>query len=252
MAQRHVHPLFIKDKLGGFDFSSTTTFIKRNNEYFCVFAAHALPLCEATLKNIGFLLTYGRFTSLGEVSKDYTIDRDNDLVICRTTGPFEHKNYFDLDTKEITTDFKDEAVGWLGFPKKKAKQKYHRTKATTDHVVQDISTFEDGRLKWTNANYLLIGMEVANITEREISAHFDDKKVDYEKEGYKEKAYSLKGMSGGALFHVSKNINSDTPLLSDFFKFAGIGLEHYDSDKIIKGASANLVVNLIDKHLKKI
>lgn len=46
-------------------------------------------------------------------------------------------------------------MGWIGFPKMKAKAKYHRSKASIDHVKADLGTFEDGRLKWTNANYLL-------------------------------------------------------------------------------------------------
>lgn len=248
-AQRHIHTLFYKDELGGYNFSSTVTFVKRNGEYFCVFAAHALPESEQTLKNIGVLKTDGEFSPLEEVAKSYSIDRENDLVICRTKAPFEHKNYFDLDVSESSSEFIEDAIGWIGFPKKKAKQAYHKTKSSVEHVKQDLSTFEDGRVKWNNANYLLLGMEVNELSNMEISAHFDDKNVIYAKEGFKEQAYSLKGMSGGALFHGPRAINSENPILSDFFKFAGIGLEHHSSDKIIKGVPASFVVKLIDNHI---
>ena len=248
-AQRHVYPLFIKDELGGYDFSSTLTFVKRKNEFFCIFAAHAIPKNENTLNNIGCLKVDGEFISLEDIAKFYKIYRSYDLVICCTKAPVDQKNYFDLDVEKSTTEFNEDAVAWVGFPKKKAKRKYHQTKASTEHVKQDVSTFEDGRLKWTNANYLLLGMLVINKSDVDIVAHFDDMNVTYEKEGFKEQAYSLKGMSGGALFHGPLKINTEKPMLSDFFKFAGIGLEHHASDKIVKGASAGLIADLIDQYL---
>ncbi|HGF4956885.1 TPA: hypothetical protein ACF33T_004688, partial [Vibrio parahaemolyticus] len=251
MAQRHIWPIFIRDELGSFEFSSTTTFIKRQGRFFCVFAGHAVPRGVSTLENVGVLMTDGKFVPFDDISVDYTIDRDNDLVICETTGPFEEKNYFDLDTESTTTIFREDGMGWIGFPKKKAKAKYHRTQASVEHVKKDLSTFDDGRLKWENANYLLIGVQDIEKSEQEVSAHFEDKNVTYEKEGFKEQAYSLKGMSGGAFFHAPESWTSEPQYLSDIFKFAGIGLEHHTSDKRIKGANAEHVKHLIDMHLNK-
>ncbi|ELG4788185.1 TPA: hypothetical protein ACTGGT_003419 [Vibrio cholerae] len=249
MAQRHVCPIFLKDELGGFEFSSTTTFIKRQNRYFCVFAGHAVPRGVDTLENIGVLKTDGSFVSLHEISTNYDIDRENDLVICETVAPFEQKNYFDLDVESTTTVFKEDGMGWIGFPKKKAKAKYHRSKASVEHVKADLDSFEDGRLKWTNANYLLLGVEKIQKEDNWVTAFFDDKNVTYEKDGFKEQAYSLKGMSGGAFFHGPSSFISEPQYLSDIFKFVGIGLEHHASDKVIKGASAELVKALIDAQL---
>ncbi|ALO34763.1 hypothetical protein CMT41_08585 [Colwellia sp. MT41] len=249
MAQRHVCPIFLKDELGGFEFSSTTTFIKRQNKYFCVFAGHAVPRGVTTLENIGVLKTDGTFVSLNDISVNYFIDRDNDLVICETLAPFEQKNYFDLDTESTSTVFKEDGMGWIGFPKKKAKAKYHRTKASPEHVKADIDSFEDGRLKWTNANYLLLGVDQIRKEGHVVSAFFDDKNVTYDKDGFKEQAYSLKGMSGGALFHAPSSFTSNPQYLSDYFKFVGIGLEHHTSEKTIKGASSELVKELIDVQL---
>lgn len=249
MAQRHIWPIFIKDELGGFEFSSTTTFVKRQDRFFCVFAGHAVPRGVTTLESVGVLTTDGNFVSFEKISVAYTIDRANDLVVCETTGPFEEKNYFDLDTESQSTVFKESGMGWIGFPKKKAKAKYHRTKASPEHVKDDLSAFDDGSLKWENANYLLIGVQNIKKSEDEVSAYFDDKNVIYEKDGFKEQAYSLKGMSGGAFFHAPESFTSKPRYLCDFFKFAGIGLEHHASDKVVKGASSELVKRLIDNQL---
>lgn len=251
MAQRHVCPIFLKDGLGGFEFSSTTTFIKRQNKYFCVFAGHAVPRGATTLENLGVLRTDGTFISLSDIAVNYSIDRENDLVICETVAPFEQKNYFDLDTESTSTVFKEDGMGWIGFPKKKAKAEYHRTKASTEHVKADLDLFEDGRLKWTNANYLLLGVDQIKKEEYVVTAFFDDKNVTYEKDGFKAQAYSLKGMSGGAFFHAPSSFTSEPQYLSDFFKFVGIGLEHHASIKTVKGASSKLVKELIDTQLSK-
>lgn len=78
---------------------------------------------------------------------------------------------------------------------------------------------------------------------------FDDKNVTYKKDGFKEQAYSLKGMSGGAFFHGPNSFVSKPQYLSDIFKFVGIELEHHAPNKIVKGASAELVTALIDAQL---
>jgi hypothetical protein len=41
-AQRFVIPLYIKDNLGTYHYSSTGTFIKYNEHHYIIFAAHAL------------------------------------------------------------------------------------------------------------------------------------------------------------------------------------------------------------------
>jgi hypothetical protein len=51
IAQRFIHTLFFKNSLGGYEFSSTVTFVKYRNEFFCIFAAHAIPENEESLEN---------------------------------------------------------------------------------------------------------------------------------------------------------------------------------------------------------
>jgi hypothetical protein len=191
-----------------------------------------------------------KIISLSEVSKASKIYRENDIGICNTTGPFKHKHYFDLDAEESTTKFKVDAFGWIGFPKKKAKEQYHRTKASEEHVINDLSELEDGSLKWTNANFLCIGVELISETETEVFGHFDDKNVTYDQEGFKSKAYSLRGMSGGALFQGPDKINSEDPTLNDLYRFTGIGLHHRSNDKTVGGASRDLIMKLIDMFMR--
>jgi hypothetical protein len=249
VAQRFIQPLFIKDGLGGYNFSSTVTLIKYRNEYFFVFAAHALSIGQESIDNIGFLLTDGSFLPMSEVSKRHKIFHEHDIGICNAIAQADGKNYFDLDVQNSTTEFKTEGFGWIGFPKKKAKEQYHNTKASPEHIKKELSELDDGVLKWNNARFLCMGIDFKEINETEIIGHFEDKNVNYEIEGFKQQAYSLRGMSGGALFFGPEKINSDQPALSDLYKFSGIGLEHNVKGKTVKGASRELIMRLIDQLL---
>lgn len=244
LAQRFIYPLFVKDGIGGYDFSSTVTFIKYRHEYFCVFAAHALPTREDSIENIGVLRTDGEFMPLSTVTKKFRISRDSDLVICNTIGCFDRKNYFELDSNFSSTEFKYDCFYWIGFPIKKAVQKYHKTKSSKEHIVKELTPLEDGFLKWNNAEFLLIEIESESKTNLEITGRFVNKNVTYKHEGFKQNGYALKGMSGGALFYAPKKVsNVSSP--NDLFCFAGIGLKY--AGNLAQGASRRLIMSLIDE-----
>ncbi|MGJ3443081.1 hypothetical protein AAZU54_24175 [Pseudomonas sp. Je.1.5.c] len=245
-AQRHIYPLYRKDGRGGYEFSSTMTFVKIKELYFCVFAAHALTLREDQLSEIGALKTDGSFMSLSDVSYFYKICRERDLCIC-ATNEFEYKNYFDLD-HESTTEFVDD-FGWIGFPKKKAIQSIHSSKSSSEKIREYLSEGVDGLKKWEHANFLLLGVEFESESEREVVGKHVNENVEYEHEGFKQKGYSLKGMSGGAFFKGPKKIHSDQPRLGDVFKFFGIGLE-YKNGILVKGASRHSVQEMINEMLE--
>lgn len=223
------------------------TFVKFRNEHFCVFAAHALPLTEVGLENIGMLATNGEFMPLSSVEKSHKICRKRDLVVCHTIGRFEYKNYFDLDLINSSTEF-FENFSWIGFPAKKAEKNIHNTKASSEKIQEYISDGVDGLQKSTIAQFLLIGVELISITKDEVAGLYINKNVTYQHEGQKQQGYSLEGMSGGALFRAPKKINSTSSCLNDMFQFIGIGLE-YQKEKIVKGASKNSVQELIDELL---
>ncbi|MBI0679280.1 hypothetical protein HCH73_19845 [Citrobacter koseri] len=246
-AQRFIYPLYMKDGNGGYHFSSTMTFVKFDNQHFCVFAAHALPKDVDDLNQIGMLTTDGKFMPFSDIEVSHEICRIRDLVVCHTIGAFEYKHYFDMGDNKSTTEI-SENFGWIGFPKKKAIQVIHNSKATSEKIKEHLTEGVEGLQKWTNANFLLIGMKQVSETESEITGFHDNENVQYTHEGFKQKGYSLKGMSGGALFRGPIKIRTESPSLNDFFDFVGIGLEY--ENNLVKGASKSSVLELIKKTLK--
>ncbi len=248
VAQRHINPLYMADGRGGYEFSSTMTFVRFKNETFCVFAAHALPSKAGDMDKICLLTAGGEFMALSEVEVSHKICRHRDLVACHTKVPFECKNYFELDAVKSSTEF-FENFGWIGFPKKKAVQKIHSTKASKENIQAYISDGVEGRQKCTGAEFLLLGVELESESENEIIGIHINKNVNYAHGGFKEQGYSLKGMSGGALFRTPKKINTDSPRLTDMYQFCGIGLE-YKNNRWVKGVSSRSVQELLEDMLR--
>lgn len=247
-AQRHIYPLYMADGRGGYEFSSTVTFLRLKNQHFCVFAAHALPPNTSDLNQIGMFTTSGEFRPLSKVEISHKICRDRDLVACHTTGPFEHKNYFDLSIDGSSTEF-SENFGWIGFPKQKAVQRIHNTRASKEKIQKYLTDGAEGLKKWTQPKYLLLGVELESISEKEVTGIHINKNVTYAHEGFKPQGYSLKGMSGGALFRGPKKIHEDSPRIADLFQFIGIGLE-YKNDRLVKGASRYSVQEMLEETLR--
>lgn len=246
-AQRFVYPLYKRDGMGGFSFSSTATFATYKGQFFCIFAAHALAADEATVENIGMLTTDGGFLALSASCQSHKVHRDHDIAICVSDTPFEPRNHFDLAPQGTTTEFNTDAFGWIGFPQKKAVQTIHSSKASPDKVIRHLSLASDGRHKWSNAKFLIVGAAVESKSERLITGKFENQSVNYEYEGLKQHGYSPRGMSGGALFHGPKKFHSTPQDLGDFFLFAGIGLEFDGSS--IKGAPKELIISLVEEML---
>ncbi|HBC5557046.1 TPA: hypothetical protein KEU64_002310 [Proteus mirabilis] len=245
-AQRHVLPLYMKDGNDGYLFSSTMTLVRFMDQPFCIFASHALPRSGDALAQIGLLTTDGGFLPISEIEVAHKICRDRDLVAVKTINYIDYKHYFNLDSLGSTTDF-SENFGWIGFPKKKAVQAINKSKASSEKIKEYLTEGTDGLKKWNNANFLLIGVKQLSESEIEITGTFDNTNVEYEHEGFKETGYSLKGMSGGALFRGPMKINTDSPDLEDFYDFAGIGLEY--TNNIVKGASKYAVKQLLSEVL---
>lgn len=247
-AQRFVYPLYKKDGMGGFSFSSTATFATYKGRFFCIFAAHALTADEETVENIGMLTTDGNFVPLSVSCKAYKIYRDHDIVICISDTPFEPRNHFNLAPRESATEFNTEGFGWIGFPQKKAVQTIHKSKASPDKIINHLSVASDGRPVWSNAKFLMIGAMLESKSESVIIGRFENVGVNYEYEGFKQQGYSPRGMSGGALFYGPKKFHSTPQSLEDLFLFAGIGLEY---DRIsIKGVPKERIISLIEEMLK--
>ncbi len=183
---------------------------------------------------------------LSSFTRSHKICRSRDLCACHTRE-FERKNYFDLDF-ESSTEFLDD-FGWIGFPKKKAVQSIHSSKASKEIIQGYLSDGVEGLQKWSNANFLLLGVEFESETDKEVTGKHVNENVEYAHEGFKQKGYSLKGMSGGALFKGPKKIHAKDPSISDIFHFFGIGLE-YKNGLIVKGASRRSVEGLLEELLE--
>jgi hypothetical protein len=184
MAQRFVYPIFI-GRLNNLQFSSTMTFMEYKGMYFCVFAAHALPNKDCRIESLGFLNTDGTFATFSESIKGYKVFKDYDIVVCNTLKPFELKNYFNIDDISSLLGFEKKIINWIGFSKKKAKNTYHKTQSTEEHIKKDLSVLDDGVLKWENAEYLIVQAKKETDNDINISGKFDNKKVTYKHEGYK-------------------------------------------------------------------
>lgn len=114
--------------------------------------------------------------------------------------------------------------GWIGFPKKKAVQSIHSSKASKENIQGYLSDGVEGFQKWSNANFLLLGVEFESETDTEVTGKHVSENVEYTHEGFKQQGYSLKGMSGGALFKGPKKIHTKHRFIGDLFHFFGIGL----------------------------
>jgi hypothetical protein len=247
-AQRFVYPLYRRDGSGGFKFSSTTTFATYKGKFYCIFAAHALEGSQDTIENIGMLTIDGSFVPLSVSCESYRIYRDFDIVICVSSSPFEPRNHFNLAAHNSVVEFNMEVFSWIGFPQKKAIQTIHKSKASPDRVIEHLSVAGDGRHKWDNAKFLIAETSTVSKSEHLIIGEFKNQSVNYEYEGFKQQGYSLRGMSGGALFYRPKKIHSKPQGPEDFYLFAGIGLE-YDGTSI-KGVPGELVIALIEDQSK--
>jgi len=69
LAQRFINPLYVMDGCGGYQFSSTMTFLTYRDEFYCIGAAHGLPERERSIDRIGFLGTDGNFLPVSSASK---------------------------------------------------------------------------------------------------------------------------------------------------------------------------------------
>lgn len=245
-AQRFIYPLYKKNGLGGFSFSSTVTFVTYKKRFFCIFAAHALDDNECTMEEIGMLATDGVFVPLSESCKSHKIYKNYDIVICTSETPFEPRYYFDLEPYDSKTNFNKRVFGWIGFPQKKAQKTIHQSKASPEKIARHLSVSDDGRPIWGHAKFLIIWVKIDTKSDQQITGRFENKNVDYEYEGFKSQGHSPRGMSGGALFHPSEKLCAE-PRHKDMFLFAGIGLE-YDGS-LIKGAPTELIVSLIEEHI---
>lgn len=251
--QRFVMPLWRKDTRGGIYFSSTATFLKFENKFFCIFTNHALEK-ETSLENIGFLHTDGCFKPLSGI-RDFKIYHEYDIVICcfsdKALDEFSEKNFFDLSCRKQPSDFQQENLIFIGFPATNTARIYRKVQVDNNAITDDIVKYPDGSGKWKNAKYFMAGGK--NIEDDGIYITSNVPRKNQSKtENSKSMAPNFTGMSGGALFQIPKGgINISKPL-EDSFYFRGMAIEYPEtgvSKGILKGISRNKIIELLNDFL---
>ncbi|SUA35914.1 Uncharacterised protein [Neisseria zoodegmatis] len=306
VASRFIKPLYIKDGLGGFTFSSTCTLVKysfdKNNEYceFIIFAYHAVPKysnTEFAIKNplhgFYFLDKDDNFISLEEKVKNFVVSEEDDIVICKLSIISKSTNYFNLNlytigfshpivcNKDVHYYIKDRkefisqsTLCWIGYPVRNSVD-FHRTKASPSQVkkMYHIENDQFGEIRYGLVKYLLIpkmvnyiddeSKKIINFTDDgcKIIGKFNNKDITYYPNGkIASKGYSLKGMSGGALFIQSNfflkeilelDLNKIQENHEFLYNFLGIGLEFSEKEEKIIGVSANKIIFLLEENKSK-
>lgn len=245
-ASKYTFPLHQKDGREGYAFSSTMTFVAFSGCFFGLFAAHALDRDDDNLEKIGIIGSNGEFIALSKIAASIKVCRDRDLVVFRSDAIFgDGPVFFNLDI-EAPEEELFPVFAWIGYPEKRSVPQIHNSKACPVDIRKEFMEMQDsGTIKAKHVKSLFIGVEQLPADDNEICGMFDNTNVDYVKEGYKSQGYSLKGMSGGALFKLLTPLN----LPNCQFYFVGIGLEHSSRNKIVKGASRESVKNLIKELL---
>ncbi|HGU3169537.1 TPA: hypothetical protein ACM89G_001029 [Escherichia coli O103:H2] len=244
-SQKFVIPLYIRNELGDYNYSSTGTFIYYKQSHYVVFAAHALR-DKDDIRNIYILGSDGEFFALTSISIGHRIFEEDDLVIVDCFNMIlDGKNYFSLKDNFNFIGFDKKHFAWTGFPKNWCKtQTIHRTKRPSSIVNQTVASNEDGLL-FKNAKYFTIISEVKTFNKIEITGTYKVKNIDLKYKGQVSKGPSPEGMSGGAMYFFSKGQELKKELESTFL-LAGIGLS-FKKDGTIVGISRYRMIELFEQ-----
>ena len=243
-SQRFVIPLYIKDELDNYQFSSTGTLAKSKGLHFILFAAHALA-GGIEFKNVYTFGKDGEFHQIQSFAIGHQVFEDEDLVVVDCFNrAIENKNYFNLDA-ECLEGFEENAFAWTGFPSSKSKsKKVHKSSSKETLMKKFVYIDEDGSY-FTNARYFTILSRIIINDSNHITGEYDRKNVSLKYQGETSMGPHPQGMSGGAMYYFSKNQELKSSI-DETFRFAGIGIE-YKKDNTIVGISAIKVRELIEK-----
>lgn len=253
-AQRFIRPIYIKDELGHYKYSSTMTLLEYNGLYFGSIAYHAL-IKDNSLFNIYLLFNDGKFVELDKLFYKSIFSKEDDVVIGYFGDTKEPTlNFFQLNDIE-NTDPKF-CFWWFGYPLKKAHKSYRKNISNNEIVEKFIETSDTGVKRLNNKYYGICINSKENDDPKKVLGTFINKDLVLKRQGNVTTGISLKGMSGGALFSIKhyklaeklsfEELSKD---LNKFFLFNGIGLEHSARDNIIKGCSSMRIYELIDENL---
>lgn len=179
-----------------------------------------------------------------------------------------------MDVKIIISDHEyiviDELLGGManidllyiaGYPVKKSPKVIHKTINVKDLYKSKLTTQSmDGHEKERSSinQSLILISKFEEYNDKHIISYNDLLNAEYFYDGKKEKGYSPKGMSGGAIFYADKKEYSYSVSCYDIEKkefkkqkeinlhFAGILIEHKHGKKLI-GVNRDKIIFLLDK-----
>lgn len=244
-SQRFVIPLYIKDEVGNYHYSSTATLVLYNNSHYLIFASHALD-SGVDINKVAFLGTDGVFIDLISLAIGYRIFKEDDLVIVDCFNRrMDGKNYFVINKTFSFNGFDKKHFSWTGFPQGWCKSKVIHHSKSADTIVKDNIVDSNG-LYFKNARYFTIVSKLLSFNKIEITGKYDQKKIELKYKGAVSKGPSPQGMSGGAMYFFSHEQKLKDDIDSTFL-FAGIGLR-YKKDGTISGLSRYRVIDLLDQY----
>lgn len=247
-SQRFVIPLYTKDELGNYLFSSTGTLAKYKGHHYILFAAHALN------DGVNFESMYtfgldGDFYQILGFAIGHQVFEDEDLVIVDCFNQaLESKNYFNLDETSLK-GFEKKGFAWTGFPASKSKSKKVHKSHSKDGLVSKFVYIDESGNYFKNARYFTIISKVHKNDNVEITGEYIREKVNLKYQGDVSTGPHPQGMSGGPMYFFSKN-QELKDCLDETFRFAGIGIE-YKKDNTIIGIPRIKVIELIEKFDKQ-
>lgn len=241
--QRFVTPLYIKNTLGEYQYSSTATFVKYNNHHYIIFAAHALEE-DMSIKDVHIFYSNGELESISNLSIGHYIFKTEDIVIVDCfNNVFDGKNYFNLNEKSLI-GFEKSYFAWTGFPASKSKAKKIHNKKTSEMLYNEFVYTDSTGKYFTNAKYFTIISKLISQNNNHIVGKYNRDNVYLKYKGQVNKSTHPKGMSGGAIYFFSKRQNLKNNI-DDTFRFAGIGIEYHSDNKII-GVSREKIIELLN------
>ncbi len=243
-SQRFVIPLYVKNDLGNYLYSSTATLTKYNSHFYIIFAAHALSN-DITVDNFYIFRANGNFRKLSDVSIGSRVFKSDDIVIVDCFNQMlDGNNYFNLNETHML-GFDKKHFAWTGFPFSKSKTKeVHNSKSSESLKSRYVHNDETGTY-FKSSSYFSIISKIKSNNKINISGSYERKSTSLKYKGEVSMAPHPEGMSGGAMYFFSKGQKLKKSL-DDTFRFAGIGIEYKKNGDII-GVSKDKIIELLEQ-----
>lgn len=170
-SQRFVIPLYIKDELDNYEYSSTGTLVRYKGHHFITFAAHALG------GGIAFESVYtfgidGDFHQIKSFAIGHQVFEKEDIVIVDCFNQvLGDKNYFTLDIKSMN-GFDKNHFAWTGFPLSKSKSKKVHKSNSQESLKNKFVHIDEGGNYFKNAKYFTIISKVLKNNKIQISGTY--------------------------------------------------------------------------------